>query len=70
MNTFGSDLSKILSAREQVHAVVGMSTDVPVIKADTIKKSEQEETDQKETDQKETDQKETDQKETDQKSEV
>ena len=67
MNTFGSDLSKILSAREQAHAVGGVSTDVPVIKADTIKKVEQEETDQKETDQKETDQKETDQKETDQK---
>ena len=63
MNTFGSDLNKILSAREQAHAVGGASTDVPVIKADTIKKVEQEETDQKETDQKETDQKETDQKE-------
>ena len=58
MNTFGSDLNKILSAREQAHTVVGMSTDVPVIKADTIKKSDQKETDQKETDQKETDQKE------------
>ena len=67
MNTFGSDLSKILSAREQAHAVGTVSTDVPVIKADTIKKVKQEETDQKETDQKETDQKETDQKETDQK---
>ena len=67
MNTFGSDLNKILSAREQAHAVGGVSTDVPVIKADTIKKVKQEETDQKETDQKETDQKETDQKETDQK---
>ena len=67
MNTFGSDLSKILSAREQAHAVGGVSADVPVIKADTIKKVEQEETDQKETDQKETDQKETDQKETDKK---
>ena len=63
MNTFGSDLSKILSAREQAHAVGGVSTDVPVIKADTIKKADQKETDQKETDQKETDQKETDQKE-------
>ena len=59
MNTFGSDLNKILSAREQAHAVGGASTDVPVIKADTIKK----ETDQKETDQEETDQEETDQKE-------
>ena len=67
MNTFGSDLNKILSAREQAHAVGGVSTDVPVIKADTIKKVKQEETDQKETDQKETDQKETDQKETDKK---
>ena len=67
MNTFGSDLDKILSAREQARAVGGVSTDVPVIKADTIKKAGQEETDQKETDQKETDQKETDQKETDQK---
>ena len=63
MNTFGSDLSEILSAREQAHAVGGVSTDVPVIKADTIKKAEQEETDQKETGQEETDQKETDQKE-------
>ena len=63
MNTFGSDLSKILSAREQAHAVGGMSTDVPVIKADTIKKAGQEETDQEETDQEETDQEETDQKE-------
>ena len=63
MNTFGSDLNKILSAREQAHAVGGVSTDVPVIKAETIKKAEQEEKDQKEKDQKETDQKETDQKE-------
>ena len=67
MNTFGSDLNKILSAREQAHAVGGVSTDVPVIKADTIKKVDQKETDQKETGQEETDQKETDQKETDQK---
>ena len=67
MNTFGSDLNKILSAREQAHVVEGVSADVPVIKADTIKKVDQKETDQKETDQKETDQKETDQKETDQK---
>ena len=67
MNTFGSDLSKILSAREQTHDVGAAPTDVPVIKADTIKKVKQEEKDQKETDQKETDQKETDQKETDQK---
>ena len=58
MNTFGSDLNKILSAREQAHDVGRVSTDVPVIKADTIKKAEQEETDQKETDQKESDQKE------------
>ena len=63
MNTFGSDLNKILSAREQARAVGGASTDVPVIKADTIKKADQKETDQKETEQKETDQKETDQKE-------
>ena len=55
MNTFGSDLNKILSAREQAHSVGGVSTDVPVIKADTIKKVEQEETGQEET---ETDQKE------------
>ena len=67
MTTFGSHLNKILSAREQAHDVGGESTDVPVIKADTIKKVDQKETDQKETDQKETDQKETDQKETDQK---
>ena len=63
MNTFGSDLNKILSAREQAHAVGGSSTDVPVIKADTIKKVDQEETGQEETGQEETDQKETDQKE-------
>ena len=67
MNTFGSDLSKVLSAREQSYAVGGAPTDVPVIKADTITKTEQKETEQKETEQKETDQKETDQKETDQK---
>jgi len=66
VNTFGSDLNKILSAREQAHAVGGVSADVPVIKADTIRKAEQEETEQKETDQKETGQKETDQTETDQ----
>ena len=42
MNTFGSDLSKILSAREQAHDVGGAPTDVPVIKADTIKKAEPE----------------------------
>ena len=67
MNTFGSDLNKILSAREQAHAAGGVSTDVPVIKADTIKKVEQEETDQEETDQEETDQEETGQEETGQK---
>ena len=50
MNTFGSDLNKILSAREQAHAAEGVSADVPVIKADTIKKVDQKETDQKETD--------------------
>ena len=54
MNTFGSDLSKILSAREQARAVGEVPTDVPVIKADTIKKSDQKETDQKETAQEET----------------
>ena len=42
MNTFGSDLNKILSAREQAHSMEGMSTEVPVIKADTIKKAEPE----------------------------
>ena len=67
MNTFGSDLNKILSAREQAHAAEGVSVDVPVIKAGTIKKAEQEETDQKETGQEETDQKETGKEETDQK---
>ena len=49
MNTFGSDLDKILSAREQAHAAEGVSADVPVIKADTIKKVDQKETDQKES---------------------
>ena len=49
MNTFGSDLNKILSAREQAHAAGGVSADVPVIKADTIKKTDQKETDQKES---------------------
>ena len=63
MNTFGRDLNKILSAREQAHAVGGVSTDVPVIKADTIKKADQKETEQKETEQEETDQTETEQKE-------
>ena len=63
MNTFGSDLNKILSAREQAHTVGGAPTDVPVIKADTIKKVDQKETGQEETDQKETGQEETDQKE-------
>ena len=42
MNTFGSDLNKILSAREQAHAAGGLSADVPVIKAETIKKVEPE----------------------------
>ena len=63
MNTFGSDLNKILSAREQAHSEVEVPTDVPVIKADTIKKVDQKETEQKETDQEETDQEETDQEE-------
>ena len=63
MNTFGSDLSKILSAREQAHAVGEVPTDVPVIKADTIKKSEQEESEQEESEQEESEQKITDQKE-------
>lgn len=63
MNTFGSDLSKILSAREQAHAVGGAPTDVPVIKADTIKKADPKETGPKETDPKESDPKETDPKE-------
>ena len=67
MNTFGSDLNKILSAREQAHAVGGVSTDVPVIKADTIKKADQKEAEQEETDQKEAEQEETGQEETDQK---
>lgn len=38
MNTFSSDLSAILSAREKERATVGVTVDVPVIKADTIKK--------------------------------
>ena len=42
MNTFGSDLNKILSAREQAHTVGGAPTDVPIIKADTIKKEDPE----------------------------
>ena len=63
MNTFGSDLSKVLSAREQAHAVEGLPADVPVIKADTIKKAGQEEIEQEETGQGETEQEETDKKE-------
>lgn len=63
MNTFGSDLSKILSAREQAHAVGEVPTDVPVIKADTITKTEQKETEQKETEPEETEPEETEQKE-------
>ena len=58
MNTFGSDLNKILSAREQAHAVGEVPTDVPVIKAGTITKTDQKETEQKETEQKETEPKE------------
>ena len=42
MNTFGSDLNKILSAREQAHSVERVPADVPVIKADTKKKEEPE----------------------------
>ena len=42
MNTFGSDLNKILSAREQTHSGVEAPPDVPIIKADTIKKEEPE----------------------------
>ena len=42
MNTFGSDLSNILSAREKERAKVGVTVDVPVIKADTIKKEKTE----------------------------
>ena len=42
MNTFGSDLTAILSAREKERAAVGVTADVPVIKADTIKKTEPE----------------------------
>lgn len=42
MNTFGSDLSAILSAREKERATVGVTVDVPVIKADTIKKEKTE----------------------------
>ena len=60
MNTFGSDLNKILSAREQAHAVGGASTDVPVINADTIKKVGQEETEPEETGPEETGPEETD----------
>ena len=63
MNTFGSDLNKILSAREQAHSVGRVSADVPVIKADTITKTEQKETAQEETAQEETAQEETAQKE-------
>lgn len=40
MNTFGSDLASILSAREKERATVEVTVDVPVIKADTIKKTE------------------------------
>ena len=42
MNTFGSDLANILSAREKAHSAVGATADVPVIKAGTIKKEEPE----------------------------
>ena len=64
MNTFGSDLAKILSAREQAHTVVGVTADVPVIKADTITKADHKETEPKETESKETESKETEPKET------
>lgn len=42
MNTFGSDLANILSAREKERTTVGVTVDVPVIKADTIKKEKTE----------------------------
>lgn len=67
MNTFGSDLNKILSAREQAHAAGEVPADVPVIKAGTITKTEQKETGQEETGQEETGQEETGQEETIQK---
>lgn len=38
MNTFGSDLATILSACEKERTTVGVTADVPVIKAGTIKK--------------------------------
>lgn len=38
MNTFGSDLSTVLSAREKERTAVGVTADVPVIKAGNIKK--------------------------------
>lgn len=40
MNTFGSDLSKILSARERAQSTDITPVDVPIVKADTIKKAE------------------------------
>ena len=42
MNTFGSDLSNILSAREKERATVGVTVDAPVIRADNIKKEKTE----------------------------
>ena len=63
MNTFGSDLSKILSAREHAHAAGGVPADVPVIKADTITKTEQKEAEPEETEPEETEPEETEQKE-------
>lgn len=53
MNTFGSDLSSILSAREKERAAVGVTADVPVIKADTIKKENTEPEKEKEEPEKE-----------------
>jgi len=40
VNTFSSDLLAILSAREKAHATGEEFVDVPIIKADTIKKTE------------------------------
>ena len=54
MNTFGSDLNKILSAR----AAGELPADVPIVKADTITKMEQKKEGQEETGQEEIGQKE------------
>lgn len=49
MNTFGSDLSKILSAREEAQSTRDISVNVPLTKAESIRKTVPEKTEPEET---------------------